>query len=92
MFQFDISQWLSPPCYHKNSKLSTKIVINNTLEGMEGNSHLKWNDHSAILLSKLHNMFEQKSLVDITLATDEGLSIQVHRIILCATSQYFEVR
>ena len=53
---------------------------------MEGNSHLKWNDHFGILLSKLHNMFEQKSLVDITLATDEGLSIQVHRIILCVTT------
>ena len=59
---------------------------------MEGNSNLKWNEHSAILLSKLHSMLERKSFVDITLATDEGLSIQVHRVILCAASTYFQVK
>jgi len=58
---------------------------------MEEYTHLNWIDHSAILLSKLHNMFETNAFVDLSLASDEGLSIQVHRVVLCAASQYFQV-
>lgn len=54
--------------------------------------HLDRNDHPAILLSKVRNMLEEKEFVDLTLASDEGQSIQVHRVIVCAASPYFKVK
>ena len=59
---------------------------------MEGNTHLEWNEHSTIIPSNLHSMLERKLFVDLTLATDEGLSIPVHQVILCAASPYFKVK
>ena len=53
---------------------------------------LKLDDHASSLLSQLHNMLKAEIFTDLTLATDEGLSIKVHRPIMCAFSPYLKVR
>ena len=58
---------------------------------MEANSYLKWSNHAHCFVSKLVDMVERERFVDITLATEEGLFLKAHRLILCAASPYFEV-
>ena len=43
-----------------------------------------------LLVSVLDNLLGKESLVDVTLAA-EGRILRVHRLVLCACSQYFEV-
>jgi len=50
---------------------------------------LRWNNHHNILVSVLDNLLGKESLVDVTLAA-EGRILRVHRLVLCACSQYFE--
>lgn len=50
---------------------------------------MRWNNHHNILVSVLDNLLGKESLVDVTLAA-EGRIIRVHRLVLCACSQYFE--
>ena len=62
---------------------------------MAGTSHtsgicLKWNNHHNTLVTLLHSLLENKKLVDVTIAA-EGKFINVHRLVLCASSPYFEV-
>ena len=51
---------------------------------------LKWNNHYSILVSVLDSLLEQELMVDVTLAA-EGRLLRVHRLVLCACSQYFQV-
>ena len=51
---------------------------------------LKWKNHQSALISLLDALLERESFVDVTLAA-EGKFIRVHRVVLCACSQYFEV-
>ena len=52
---------------------------------------LRWNNHQSTLISVFDSLFQREMLVDVVLAA-EGRSIKVHRLVLCACSQYFEVR
>ena len=52
---------------------------------------LRWNNHHSTLVSVMDALLQKGSLVDVTLAA-EGKSIQVHRLVLCACSNYFQVR
>ena len=51
---------------------------------------LKWNNHHQTFMSVLHNLLKREVLVDVTLAA-EGHFIEVHRLVLCACSDYFQV-
>lgn len=51
---------------------------------------LRWNNHHNVLVSVLDSLLERETLVDVVLAA-EGQFIKVHRLVLCACSQYFEV-
>jgi len=51
---------------------------------------LKWNNHHSVLVSVLDALLEQEKLVDVTLAA-ECQFLNVHRLVLFACSQYFEV-
>ena len=51
---------------------------------------LRWNNHHNVLVSVLDSLLARETLVDVVLAA-EGRSIKVHRLVLCACSQYFEV-
>lgn len=51
---------------------------------------LKWNNHHSVLVSVLDALLERERLVDVTLAA-EGQFLNVHRLVLFACSQYFEV-
>jgi len=50
---------------------------------------LRWNNHHNVLVTVLDKLLEKESLVDVTLAS-EGQFLRVHRLVLCACSQYFE--
>jgi len=51
---------------------------------------LRWNNHHSTLVSVMDALLQKGTLVDVTLAA-EGKSIQVHRLVLCACSHYFQV-
>ena len=51
---------------------------------------LRWNNHSSTLISVLDSLLQEEALVDVILAA-EGKFIKVHRLVLCACSQYFQV-
>ena len=51
---------------------------------------LRWNNHHNTLVTVLDKLLQRETFVDVILAA-EGQFIKVHRIVLCACSQYFEV-
>jgi len=55
------------------------------------NFSLERNDHLGTLATKLNSMFEQGRFADFKLFASDGRVLKVHRFILCAFSQYFEV-
>lgn len=52
---------------------------------------LQWQQHRQTLTSALDLLWQRQELVDVTLAAEGGRSIQVHRVVLCACSEYFQV-
>ena len=54
------------------------------------NYKLTWDSHCSSLLSFLGSYLASDKLVDVTLAA-EGKVIHVHRLVLLASSPYFEV-
>ncbi|XP_032795384.1 longitudinals lacking protein, isoforms A/B/D/L isoform X1 [Daphnia magna] len=50
---------------------------------------LQWHQHHNTLVSLLDALWERQELVDVTLAAD-GQYINVHRIVLCACSKFFQ--
>ena len=51
---------------------------------------LRWNNHHRTLIDVLQSLYQEQSFVDVTLAA-EGKSVQVHRLVLCSVSPYFQV-
>jgi len=51
----------------------------------------KWNNHNSALMEHFYSMLQREEFVDITLSSG-GKSINVHRLVLAASSHYFEVR
>ncbi|XP_032795378.2 longitudinals lacking protein, isoforms N/O/W/X/Y isoform X1 [Daphnia magna] len=50
---------------------------------------LRWNNHHGTLIDVIQSLYQEQSFVDVTLTSD-GKSIQVHRLVLCAVSPYFQ--
>ena len=57
---------------------------------LSSNSFLKWGNHHEALISLLDNLQEREKFVDVTLAA-EGQFINAHKLVLSASSKYFEV-
>ena len=57
-----------------------------------GSEHycLRWNNHQSNLLGVFSQLLHDQSLVDVTLACAEGLSIRAHKVVLSACSSYFQ--
>ena len=51
---------------------------------------VQWTDHSSQLVSKLNTLLSSHTMLDVTLAA-EGRLIKAHKVILAASSKYFEV-
>ena len=51
---------------------------------------LRWNNHHTVLVTVLDKLLEKESMCDVTLAADHQF-VRVHRLVLCACSNYFEV-
>lgn len=51
---------------------------------------LRWNNHHHVLVTVLDKLLEKESMCDVTLAADHQF-VRVHRLVLCACSNYFEV-
>ena len=50
---------------------------------------LKWNDHNTNMQTVLCNLLKETAFCDVTLAA-EGQSIQAHKLVLIACSEYFK--
>ena len=52
---------------------------------------VQWSDHSTELVSRLSRLLATHTMLDITLAA-EGRFLRAHKVILAASSKYFEVK
>ena len=52
---------------------------------------VQWKNHSTTLVSKMCHFLDEGKFVDVEM-TVEGELIKAHRLVLCASSQVFEVR
>ena len=52
---------------------------------------VQWKNHSTSLVSKMRHLLDEGKFVDVEM-TVEGELIKAHRLVLCASSQVFEVR
>ncbi|XP_046456910.1 protein tramtrack, beta isoform-like isoform X1 [Daphnia pulex] len=50
---------------------------------------VRWNNHHHVLVSVLDKLLEKESMCDVTLSADHQF-VRVHRLVLCACSNYFE--
>merc|ERR1712086_1134903 len=50
---------------------------------------LKWNEFELNVRNTFKKLREEERLFDVTLATDDGLQIQAHKIILSSGSNFF---
>ena len=51
---------------------------------------LKWNDFKDNVLTAFGNLREDKDFADVTLACDDGNQVAAHKVILAASSPFFE--
>ncbi|XP_021942661.1 zinc finger and SCAN domain-containing protein 10-like isoform X3 [Zootermopsis nevadensis] len=51
--------------------------------------HLKWNNHLQNMYSQLETLYNEQSLVDVSISCTDGI-LKAHRIVLSACSPYFE--
>ena len=51
---------------------------------------VQWSDHSTELVARLSRLLSTHSMLDITLAA-EGRFLKAHKVVLAASSKYFEV-
>ena len=58
------------------------MLSDNTLE-------LSWNDFSNYSTNTFKNLWEDKSMTDVTLSTQDDNTIRAHKAILCSMSPYF---
>ena len=52
---------------------------------------VQWSDHPRDLVSRLSSLLTNHKMLDITLAA-EGRFLKAHKVVLAASSKYFEVR
>ena len=50
---------------------------------------LQWNDFKVNATSSFANLREDKDLTDVTLASEDGIQVQAHKVILAASSPFF---
>ncbi|CAG0884007.1 unnamed protein product, partial [Darwinula stevensoni] len=50
---------------------------------------LRWNNHQSTIVSILEQQLRSETLVDVTLAVDDGHILRAHKMVLCACSPYF---
>ena len=52
---------------------------------------VQWSDHPRDLVTRLSTLLTSHKMLDITLAA-EGRFLKAHKVVLAASSKYFEVR
>jgi len=52
---------------------------------------LRWNHHESNMISFFVHLLAKESLADVTLVSNEGSSLEAHKIVLSACSPYFQV-
>merc|ERR1719494_1536017 len=50
---------------------------------------LQWNDFKMNATSFFANLREDKDLTDVTLASEDGIQVEAHKVILAASSPFF---
>ena len=51
---------------------------------------LQWNDFQGILKSAFDNLREDNDFADVTLACEDGQQVEAHKVILAASSPFFQ--
>ena len=62
-----------------------------TLDGENKSLILRSNHASKEFLAKLQHMRQQDQFTDVILTTEDGKQVKAHKIVLCCSSNYFEV-
>ena len=76
----------------KISKIYRKIAnMIQTLDGENKSLILRSNHASKEFLAKLQHMRQQDQFTDVILTTEDGKQVKAHKIVLCCSSNYFEV-
>ena len=51
---------------------------------------VKWNDFKENASTSFHNLRDDNEFADVTLACEDGQQIEAHKVILAASSPYFQ--
>ena len=51
---------------------------------------LQWNDFKDNAIDSLRSLKDNKDLLDVTLASEDGKKIEAHKVILAFSSQFFQ--
>ena len=51
---------------------------------------LQWNDFQVNIKSAFGNLREKNDFVDVTLACEDGQQVEAHKVILAASSPFFQ--
>ena len=51
---------------------------------------MKWNDFEENASASFHNLREDNEFADVTLACEDGQQIEAHKVILAASSPFFQ--
>ena len=51
---------------------------------------LKWNDYQENIISAFGNLREDNDFADVTLACEDGQQVEAHKVILAASSPFFQ--
>lgn len=61
-----------------------------TTMGSNSQYCLRWNNHKNNLLSAMDQLLHLEAFTDVTIACEEGRTLQAHRLVLSACSSYFK--
>ena len=67
-----------------------KILICDLMAAMSEKLCLQWNDFKANVNSAFRRLRDDKELTDVTLACEDGQQVEAHKVILAASSPFFE--
>ncbi|CAL4068989.1 unnamed protein product [Meganyctiphanes norvegica] len=78
--------------YYPAVKEEDMKLVEGSTTTMGSNSQycLRWNNHRNNLLAAMDQLLQLEAFTDVTIACEEGQTLQAHRLVLAACSSYFQ--